>query len=46
MNWTTIFAGIAAFVSIVNIFVTIRNNKAQIEAPIKEVSIAYSPHNL
>jgi len=34
MNWTTIFAGIAAFVSIVNIFVTIRNNKAQIEAQI------------
>ena len=34
MNWTTIFAGIAAFVSLVNIFVTIRNNKAQIQAQI------------
>ena len=34
MNWTTIFAGIAAFVSIVNVFVTIRNNKAQIQAQI------------
>lgn len=34
MNWTTIFAGIAAFVSLVNVFVTIRNNKAQIQAQI------------
>ena len=34
MNWTTIFAGIAAFISIVNVFVTIRNNRAQIQAQI------------
>lgn len=34
MNWTTIFAGIAAFVSLVNVFVTIRNNKVQIQAQI------------
>ena len=34
MNWTIIFAGVAAIVSVVNVFVSIRNSKAQMRAQI------------
>ena len=34
MSWTSIFAGVAAFTSVVNVFVTIINNKAQMRAQI------------
>ncbi|WP_449159783.1 hypothetical protein [Streptococcus sp.] len=34
MNWTIIFAGVAAIVSVVNVFVSIRNSKSQMRAQI------------
>ena len=34
MSWTSIFAGVAAFTSVVNVLVTIVNNKAQMRAQI------------